>query len=887
VRATLLAVVVINGGPLGVAYARDRQPFMAASPAKASRIADAPASAPRRSAGARAAPSSPPLSSGGAVDGGGAGDEQGEGGSPQGEVDPLVSNGLGSPLCKGALGGGELSVVSRRDCETSGFVAAAAPTGAYGIDVHIDTGVLGLSSGGLLTTVQDLFVTPLWMALVWAVHALVVMLEWCFTIDLLDNTSVGDGVARGLRQVQGAFTQPWLATVLAVAAVLAAYNGLVRRRVAETVGQALLVLAMTAGGIWVMLDPTGTVGALGGWANEASLGTLAVTAHGTPARAGGALADSMGTVFAASIEVPWCYLEFGDVGWCRNPARLDPRLRAAGLQIASGELALVGCRLNTSWLSVCVAPGSSEAKALEHSAQLLRGAQTNGAIFLALPANGPARNAINEPGSLLRVMCQSDDATNCRGADSAQAEFRTNRGTWSRVGGLLLIAVGVFGMLLLLGFLTLRLLAAALLSLLYLMLAPAAVLAPALGEGGRAIFRKWSAQLLGAVVSKLLFAFLLGVVLAILAILAKLEALGWWTQWLLMSAFWWGAFARRHQALQIAGSAWGHDQAGTRRTVLQRVGNALDSSRRVIGGARATRERFSKPLSGAEQGRASRQPGRERLAAAIDDQARRTLEYEYRDARANVDAAPEVRERLSSMRTQLERVRGRHGDAVSVGDARRAAQLWFRAQRIEGEMGREQENLNAARAVANDGERALGRTGVVFSHERAAEREQFLNDQAALPASARARGPDASARRDYAALAGLAGHGRREYEQLEPSRKRAARLEIDRELALRRDRSQIGQRATAGDVATGDGEVPLPGPARRGANRASESALEGWPRDRGHVGPRTHGEGSALDSRQQDGRGDPGSPDRPESSVMRDAREVAARRKRQLGRDRR
>ena len=97
-----------------------------------------------------------------------------------------MSNGLGSPTCKGPLAR-ELAQSSRRNCQTSGFVAAAAPTGNYGLDVHIDTGVLGLSTGGLLSTVQDLVVTPLWMALVWAVHALVVMLEWCFTIDLLDS----------------------------------------------------------------------------------------------------------------------------------------------------------------------------------------------------------------------------------------------------------------------------------------------------------------------------------------------------------------------------------------------------------------------------------------------------------------------------------------------------------------------------------------------------------------------------------------------------------------------------------------------------------------------------------------------------------------------------
>src|SRR5262245_3390527 len=269
-------------GVIGAAIAR---------PAKADSPRPAFAPAPGRS-GAGQAPAGPPLTSGG-TGGAGTGAEEGGGISAEGEVDPLISNGLGSPLCKGSGGERELSEASRRNCQASGFVGAVAPTGNYGIDVHIDTGVLGLSSGGLLSTVQDLFVTPLWMALVWAVHALVVMLEWCFTIDLLDSPSVSSGVGTGLRQMQSAFTEPWLATVLAVASVLAAYNGLVRRRVAEAVGQALLVFAMIAAGIWVMLEPTGTVGALGRWANQASLGTLAVTARGAPAGAGRALADSM------------------------------------------------------------------------------------------------------------------------------------------------------------------------------------------------------------------------------------------------------------------------------------------------------------------------------------------------------------------------------------------------------------------------------------------------------------------------------------------------------------------------------------------------------------------------------------------------------------------
>src|SRR5581483_5573045 len=101
------------------------------------------------------------------------------------------------------------------------------------------------------------------------------------------------------------------------------------------------------------------------------------------------------------------------------------------------------------------------------------------------------------------TLCGNTDASNCRGATAAQADFRSNGGTWARLGGLALICAGTAGMLLLVGFVTLRLLTAAVLSLLLLLLAPAMVLTPAFGDGGRDLFRRWGAQLLGAVAAKL------------------------------------------------------------------------------------------------------------------------------------------------------------------------------------------------------------------------------------------------------------------------------------------------------------------------------------------------------------------------------------------------
>jgi hypothetical protein len=642
---------------------------------------------------------------------------------------------------------------------------------------------------------------------VWAVHCVVVMLEWCFTIDLLDSAAAG-GVGRGLRQMYAAFTEPWLAIVLAVASVLALYDGLVRRRVAVTVGQALLMATMMVGGMWVIADPTGTVGALGGWSNQASLGTLAVAARGAPADAGGVLADSMETVFAAVIEAPWCYLEFGDVGWCRDPARLDPRLRGAGVSTAARELTLIGCKSASSAILPCAAPGSADAEALKHSAELLGDARSNGAIFLALPANGPARNSIGEEGSLLRAICESPEFTSCRGPTAAQAEFRGSAGTWSRVGGLLLIVAGALGMILLLGFIALRLLAAAIFSLLYLLLAPVVVLAPALGEGGRAVFRRWATQLLGAVVSKLMFSFLLGVVLAVLAILSHLESLGWWTQWLLMSAFWWGAYARRHQAVGVASEALGRGSSGPSRapgprSLGRRVSDVLESRRRASGSGRS--------LPGGSTGTAppvDPPPESSGSTPALDwgftgertgGPASGSPERARHEAPAPTQApAGETLERPSERREQLERVRAERVAAAARGDTRRTIELEHRERRIEQEIERERES--SGMAGAGDLE-------------------------------------DASPKRGVEGVS--AGAGRRAGERLADAQ--AARLQVDRELALRRELN-----------------TPVDRPAESAA--APESDGRERPADRGP---------SAAS----------------ESSVMRDAREVAAGRKRQLGRD--
>ena len=196
---------------------------------------------------------------------------------------------------------------------------------------------------------------------------------------------------------------------------------------------------------------------------------------------------------------------------------------------------------------------------------------------------------------------------------------------------------------------------------------------------------------------------------------------------------------------------------------------------------------------------------------------------------------------------QVERVAVQRDRALAVGNARRAALLASRAVRLEAEAADEsQGQARGASERRRDAEvRGAGYTS-------------FLDAQAEELHGRRHGEAFAGATR-YAALAGLAGYGRREYAQLDTAKKQAARELIDRELMLRRE--------AAGGGAFTRGARPSP-------DSGSEWSAGGIP-----LIPTRFDPGSA--------RARPGSAGPSESVVMKDALEITARRRRQLREGRR
>lgn len=765
---------------------------------------------------------------------------------------PLAANGFESPSCSSAQLEAQLSEAERTNCAVSGVAVAPVPLSNYAIDIDIPAGLSASSGEDIDSVVQDLFVTPVWTALVWLIHVSLIALEWCYSLDLLAPATLARAasVLGGARQV---FTDPWLGLVLAVAAVGFAWQGLVRRRVLDTLGQAALLAVMVVAGLWIIADPSGTVGAVGGLADRAALATVAASATGDPSTPVATVDGAFATVFDSAISGPWCYLEFGDVDWCRDPAALDSHLRTTANRLETLYRAEASCRGPTVGLVQCAPGGSALQSQLGGAATALGDARTNGELFLALPAQALSRTALAEQSAtptLYGTLCGSSDPTACTAPTAPQAEFRSASGTWPRVGGLLLIVAGTLGMVLLLGFLALRLLGAALATLLYLLLAPLAVLAPALGEGGRDAFRLWITRLAGATLAKLVYSVALGVALLVVTLLSSLDSLGWWTQWLLTSVFWWTAFEQRHRLLSLvlherseptrraplATRAWlAGRTAGAGVGASRATGRvALSAGQRAYETVKRSRDfpqdRVSLTVGPGDVASGARPGGgpteRERPARVrqeLDAQVGRIQDARLRpQAPASAGSGPATstslaaRAEVAALETRGRRIASGLRDARATGDRRRVVSLQRRGRRVAEEL--EARRPAAGRHLSHTASgplpASLVRLAPTFVQRRVVRRA--LTRQLDLAARTSVERPRQVGGRD-APLSGLAGLTPAEYVRLPPPAQLTARLQIERELARRRE--------LLGEVAPTRRATVIAGLSRR--HRASEPAVVG------------------------------------------------------------
>jgi hypothetical protein len=546
-------------------------------------------------------------------------------------ADPSRALGATSPSCRY-----QLDAVARRSCQASGSVASPHPLSAYGMDVRVGFSITDPGKS-FLSALQSV-AAAVWMGLLWLIKGVLLLLEWAFSLDLTRQgmPKIRETLARLQNQ---AFGDWWLLLAISIAGLWGMWRGLVQRRATETLAGLAATIALIVGGLVIIARPEDTVGRAAQAANETGLAVLAAASGQPVDQPRTALAGTLRRVFSDTVRDPWCALEFGSIDYC-DEATGDRRLST------NAEL----------WLAY---PAQSWQRGRLHT--LMKPPDHGG-----ISAVGIAKRVLGIGGEDRKLPGDVEDLV--RDAPN-QARMQDAGGTFPRLALLLMILVGLLGAGALYAYLGVRLLLAAGMTLVLLLIAPAMLLAPAVGDSGRATFIGWIKRLVGAIAAKLIYAVLLAVVLAASRVFTGLD-IGWFGTWLLSAAFWWGVFIKRHEIIKFV-------SAGTPHTHGDGISHALSHGYYAWmlgrGLSRAGARAAAPGRAGASALRTRRQEGQAARTAATGALAREQLDDRHRHVLyADQQHAREVvadRDRLQQELRAADRRLAGYDDAVTVAHA--------------------------------------------------------------------------------------------------------------------------------------------------------------------------------------------------------------------------
>ncbi len=665
-------------------------------------------------------------------------------------ADPLSSLGAGSPSCRGAV-----SPKARRNCAISGSVAHGAPISSYGFDVQIGFSLTDMDDSflGALQSVAGL----IWMALVFLVKGVLLLVEWGFSIDLLGEAM--PDARRTLATLHDrVIGEPWFLAALAAAGLWGIWRGLVQRRTGEAIGGLGATVLLMVAGLVVLGKPESTVGYASKLANDASLGVLSAATAGNVDRPQASLSEAMIGAFDSTVRDPWCALQFGSVDWCHARA-------AGGRRLTNGDV----------WLAYPA--GSGQRKALY---KLLKGEEPDGGGLLDF-ATEPLLGLVGVGGGPQPKV--PDEVRRLVREEPERASMQEAGSTFSRLALLALIAVGMTGAVALLAYLGIRLLLAAVLALILLLVTPAMLLAPAFGESGRATFLAWAKRLAGALIAKLIYALFLAVVLAASATLTRLD-IGWFGVWLLEIAFWWGILIKRKELVGFVSAGAPISQGSDGGPSL--LGRAYYAMQVGQGALRATRPVRGAPTAAIGSLRARRTDRAEARGAALAGLARERVDAA---ARADLGHQHAAATALAASRPALEReLRAVDRKLAGFDEARAAATaqskeppnpteeqsaLLDHRRRLQEQLASPE--LRAADQSVITAAREQARTGEpVSTRDVEGWRERRAREVAQLPA-------------DHERNLRAAGIDPREYADSTGARRAALRRRLERSLATERE----------------------------------------------------------------------------------------------------
>lgn len=619
-------------------------------------------------------------------------------------ADPSRTLGATSPSCRYAV-----DEPTRRRCRASGSAAQDRPLSAYGIDVRAGFSLTdpGRTFMGALGSLG----AGVWTALLYVVKGVLLLLEWTFSLELT-NQAMPEARRSLDRLHDRAFGDGWLLLAISIAALWGMWRGLVQRRATETLVGLAATIALIVAGLVVISRPGETVGRAAQLTNDAGMSILAAATTGEVGRPRQALTSALAQTFETTVRDPWCALQFGSVDYCHQPTEGG------------------GARTNADlWLSY---PAQGWERGRLH--ELMRGDEDEGFSVV-----GEAKDLLGLgedrelPEDVERLVAKSPE----------HAEMQQAGGTFPRLALLATVTVGLLGAVALYAYLGLRLLLAAGLTLVLLLLAPAMLLAPAVGDSGRATFIAWAMRLTGALLAKLIYAVFLAAVLAASRVFTQLE-IGWFGTWLLLAAFWWGVFLKRNEIV-------GFVSAGTPRVEGRGVGDAISTGYHawMLGrGLRQVAGRTLRPAStaasavrsNAAEARTARDLATQDIARErLNDGGRRTLAADESSARQTVTQRGRLEQELGAVNRAL---RGRDEVVATANAARtspppassREQQLIAHREQLQSLLAApaareaEQTVRHADRNRALTGEAVTGRDLDVYRARRAADLRAGLPD---------------------------------------------------------------------------------------------------------------------------------------------------------------
>ncbi|GIK77725.1 MAG: hypothetical protein BroJett022_14150 [Actinomycetes bacterium] len=640
----------------------------------------------------------------GVPDGGGAVEVSGEQNAGYGSANPLV---VENPLCSEGLRRAE-----RRNCRMTGTPEGRYPASNYGLEAHIDTGLDNIVGNfqALLAQIAN----AIWLALLFVLNLVLTLLGWAFELNPFGHNQTMAEISRGLERFYRAFTSPWLVAAMVAIGAAGIWRGLVRRDAAGAIGGALLSVVLIVAALWVIHAPDQSVGRATELANQAATSVIAAPQAGSLRDPDATYAEATAEVWEAMTMPGFAALNFSNVDWALKPP--DPKLLEEADKTACLDYAYLRSlpeRVVAELAKAAAFGGDVNCKDL---APLAPRPETNAEIWLRSSPGSPARDSLWDEFA--------DDHPY-----AGYMAIQGGGGAWTRLPLVALIALGLLGGIALLAWLAVRIFTQTAVAFVLVLSTPLALFLPVFGEGGRRAFGFWATTLLGALLSKLVYAAILSVVLLATTTVASLVrgggGVGALMSFLVMAALWWAVFLKREQliaAISLPGSGEGG-------------GGRLEGLTGLYGGIRLGRA-IARPLgaaagagggaAGAAAGgflgarAADRAEGTSRLARGqLDRRAERRLDARYEAERQVVERQRERKAELGAVAAERRALLGSAAAASGSegGDARHGlgAEAWERAERL-GERERELRHEIAAQS-----ERARSAAAFVG---RAEERER-------------------------------------------------------------------------------------------------------------------------------------------------------------------